>query len=61
MAGAVVMAVRNAGVLSPVGLGLIGLVLAGVFDTIHVNQQTANLLFILLGVSVKMRPRERAG
>lgn len=39
-----------------VPLALAGLAFAGVFDTIHVNQQTANLLYILLALSVPMRP-----
>jgi hypothetical protein len=38
-------------------LALVGLAAAGLFDTIHVNQQTANLLFILLALCVPMRPR----
>lgn len=36
--------------------GLLGLTLAGLFDTIHVNQQTAYLLFALLALSITMRP-----
>lgn len=39
-----------------VWLGAAGLALAGVFDTIHVNQQTANLLFILLALGARMGP-----
>lgn len=42
-------------------LGLLGLTLAGLFDTIHVNQQTAYLLFLLLGLLNSMRPSEEAG
>lgn len=41
-----------------VPLALFGLTLAGLFDTIHVNQQTANLFYILLALSVTMRPGE---
>lgn len=36
---------------------LLGLALAGLFDSILINQQTANLLFILLALSVRYRPR----
>ena len=36
----------------PIFLALLGLSLAGLFDTIHVNQQTANLLIILLSFSL---------
>lgn len=38
-------------------LALAGLTLAGLFDTIHINQQTANVLFILLALCVRFRPR----
>jgi O-antigen ligase len=38
--------------------GLLGLTLAGLFDTIHVNQQTAYMLFVLLALSITMRPDE---
>ncbi|MFN7021071.1 MAG: O-antigen ligase family protein [Phycisphaerales bacterium] len=39
-----------------VWLGVAGLALAGLFDTMHVNQQTANLLFILLAMGARMGP-----
>lgn len=37
-------------------LGLLGLTLAGLFDTIHVNQQTAYVLFVLLALLNNMTP-----
>lgn len=45
-------------ILSPrsTTFAILGLCLAGLFDTVPVNQQTANMLFILLALSVSMRP-----
>lgn len=37
---------------------LLGLLLAGVFDTIYVNSQTAALLFALVGLCVPRRPKQ---
>lgn len=39
-------------------LGVIGLALAGIFDTITVNQQTTILLCVLLGLCLARRPAE---
>lgn len=38
-------------------MGLVGLLAVGVFDTIHVNQQTAFMMFLLVAMCVSVRPR----
>jgi O-antigen ligase len=38
-------------------MGLVGLMLVGMFDTIHVNQQTAYVLYVLVAMCVACRPR----
>jgi hypothetical protein len=40
------------------GFALIGLMLAGLTDVVHLNGQTAALLFVLLGLSIRPRPAE---
>lgn len=54
LAAMLIIAMRSAA--EPVALGLAGLTLAGMFDTIHVNLQTAYLLFLLLALAVRVRP-----
>lgn len=59
-----------AGMRGPVGVGwfahgpplaLAGLACAGLFDSITVNQQTALLFFVLIGLCLPTRPREAGG
>lgn len=42
------------------GFAIIGLLLAGLFDPVQLNAQTAALLFVLLSLSILPRPTERA-
>lgn len=39
-----------------VALGVLALVFAGLFDTVYVNQQTGNVLWILVALGLPMRP-----
>mgnify|MGYP000470228148 CR=1 FL=1 len=42
-------------------LAMVGLVCAGLFDSIHVNQQTAYWLWVLVALCMARRPREAIG
>jgi hypothetical protein len=39
---------------------MVGLVCAGLFDTIQVNQQTAYWMWLLVAMSMRLRPRAAA-
>lgn len=70
MAGVVIVSVKSGLVWRGVpehgygagpAMAIVGLAVVGVFDTTHVNQQTAALLWVMVAVCVGVRPRALTG